>query len=375
MKSVGITGYKGFIGYHLEVLLGKKENIQIIPIEDEFFDHEPKLKEAVEKCDVIIHLAGVNRHQDPQELYRINKKLAHQLVKACEETNHRPYIIFSSSIQEERDNPYGNSKKEARELFINWAKKNNASFTGMLLPNVFGPYGKPFYNSVVATFCYQLTHEQIPKIEIDATLQLIHVNRLVEKIADMISEFLPDKNILQEKLEIPFDKEIKVSDILKKLLLFKEQYMDHNIFPNLSDYFDNGLFTTFLTYLNDTFYPVSLPVNQDQRGYLFEFFKAHSGGQAFSSLTKPGIVRGNHYHRRKVERFCVLAGEAEIKLRKIKTNEVRTYRVSGEKPVVVDMPVLYTHNIKNIGKSDLYTLFWTNEIFNAQDSDTFYEDV
>jgi UDP-2-acetamido-2,6-beta-L-arabino-hexul-4-ose reductase len=149
----------------------------------------------------------------------------------------------------------------------------------------------------------------------------------------------------------------------------------NNIIPELNSYFDICLFNTFRTYIKNDHYPVDLFLHKDDRGHLSEVIKTNVGGQAFFSVTKPGITRGNHFHRRKIERFCVVEGEALIKLRKIGTDDVIEYRVSGEKPATIDMPIFYTHNITNVGDRDMYTLFWSNEFFNPEDSDTFYEEV
>lgn len=187
--SVGITGQSGFIGTHLYNTLGlNPDKFTRIPFEDSFFSNEQKLKEFVSQCDVIVHLAAMNRHNDPQVIYETNIRLVKQLIAACTETSSTPYILFSSSTQEERDNLYGKSKKEGRKLFEQWALSNNAKFTGLVIPNVFGPFGHPYYNSFIATFCHQLTHGEEPKIETDGQVKLIYVGELVETILNMISE-------------------------------------------------------------------------------------------------------------------------------------------------------------------------------------------
>jgi len=181
MLKIGITGQAGFVGTHLYNTLGLQPDKFIrIPFEDNFFENDKKLQNFVTQCDTIVHLAAMNRHGDPQVIYDTNIKLVKQLIAACEETNSKPHILFSSSTQEEKDNPYGKSKKEGRELLEQWAKRNKAPFTGMIIPNVFGPFGHPYYNSVVATFCHQLTHNETPKIDVDGELKLIYVGELVD---------------------------------------------------------------------------------------------------------------------------------------------------------------------------------------------------
>ena len=187
MIRIGITGQPGFVGTHLYNTLGLyPERFERIPFEDAYFQDAEKLKTFVQSCDVIVHLAAMNRHNDPDVIYNTNIQLVKQLIAACESTNSTPHILFSSSTQEERDNPYGKSKKEGRKLFEEWAEKNNAQFTGFVIPNVYGPFGNPYYNSVVATFCHQLTHDETPKIDVDGEIKLIYVGELVAIIVDEI---------------------------------------------------------------------------------------------------------------------------------------------------------------------------------------------
>lgn len=372
MKKIGITGQTGFMGSHLYNFLSlRKEELELIPFEDSHFSQRDKLFNFVKKCDAIIHLAAINRHGDQNVIYQTNINLIKQLINALEEARSTPQILFASSTQEERDNLYGKSKKEGRKLLQKWAKKNNAKFTGLIIPNVFGPFGMPFYNSVISTFSYQLTNNLEPKIEIDVSLRLIYIN-------DLLNEFLKLIHTAHSKdiYYVPFYKEIKVSEILKKLMQFKELYYDKNIIPRLSDKFEIDLFNTFRSYIAlETYCPFHLKKNEDARGYLVETIKEYTGGQVFFSVTKPGITRGNHFHIRKIERFCVIKGEAEVKLRKIGTEKVISFYVSSQQPATIDMPIWYTHNINNIGSEDLLTLFWCNEIFDPSDSDTYFEEV
>jgi UDP-2-acetamido-2,6-beta-L-arabino-hexul-4-ose reductase len=169
--------------------------------------------------------------------------------------------------------------------------------------------------------------------------------------------------------------EMKVSDILARLCEFKEWYLDRHIVPNLNGPFDTALFNTFRSFIEPDHFPVYPEVHADDRGYLAEVLKELSGGQVFFSVTRPGITRGNHFHMRKVERFCVVQGEAVIRLRKIGTDQTIEYHVQVSKPSFVDIPVYYTHNITNVGTTDVLTLFWTNELFDPADPDTFYEGI
>lgn len=384
MIKIGITGQPGFVGTHLYNTLGLyPDKFERIPFEDAFFSDEIKLKDFVRSCDAIVHLAAMNRHNDPEVLYQTNIGLVRQLIAACEATDSTPHILFSSSTQEERDNLYGKSKKEGRELFEKWANKKDAQFTGIIIPNVFGPFGHPYYNSVVATFCHQLTHNETPKIEVDGVIKLIYVGELAQFIIEKIKfHSLSQKNIQSntvkncETILLPHTSEIKVSILLQKLTDFKENYFDKGIIPNLDNPFDRNLFNTFLCFIDHSmFFPFHLKRCTDQRGSFVEIVKLNSGGQVSFSTTVPGITRGNHFHTRKAERFAVIKGKARIELRRIGTDKILSFELDGNEPSFVDMPVWYTHNITNFGKEELYTIFWINEHFDDGDPDTYFEKV
>jgi len=383
MIKIGITGQAGFVGTHLFKTLGLyPDKYERVPFEDSFFSEEIKLKEFVQSCDAIVHLAAMNRHNDPEVLYQTNIKLVKQLIAACEETNSTPHILFSSSTQEERDNLYGRSKKEGRELLEKWAE-NNAQFTGFIIPNVFGPFGHPYYNSVVATFCHQLTHNEQPRIEVDGEIKLIYVGELVQYIIEKIklhnvTQRNTQSNTVKhcETILIPHTSEIKVSALLQKLTEFKENYFEKGTIPNLDNPFDRNLFNTFLCYIDHSaFFPFKLKLNTDERGSFVETVKLNSGGQVSFSTTVPGITRGNHFHTRKAERFAVIKGKARIELRRIGTDKILSFEMDGKEPSFVDMPVWTTHNITNTGEEELYTIFWINEHFDANDPDTWFEKV
>ncbi len=252
-----------------------------------------------------------------------------------------------------------------------WAEKNKSFFTGLIIPNVFGPFGKPYYNSVIATFSHQLTHNEEPRIEVDAQLKLIYIDDLVRIIYNSISGKLSEK-----EFKVLHNNEIKVSEILTLLKNFKSLYFDEGIFPDLAHPFERNLFNTFVSYIEiDRFFPVKLKQSTDERGSFVETIKLNSGGQVSFSITKPAVTRGNHFHTRKAERFAVIKGKALIQLRRIGTRKVLNFELDGKVPAYVDMPVWYTHNITNIGNDELYTVFWINEFFNPEDPDTFFETV
>lgn len=372
MIKVGVTGQNGFIGQHLlRTLKLYPEKFSIIPFERESFDDKESLKSFVRACDTIVHLAALNRHENSQIIYDTNTDLVGKLIAACEDTGSVPHILYSSSTQEKKDNLYGKSKKDTREFLGEWANKKNTIFTGLVIPNVYGPFGKPYYNSVVATFCHQLTHDEEPKIQIDGELDLIYVGNLISEIIDCIENEKNDTSYL-----VAADISLKVSEILEKLTEFKELYYKKGVIPVLEDSFSLNLFNTFRCYIDiGDHFPIDLVKHTDSRGAFVEIIRLGVGGQTSFSTTVPGITRGNHYHTRKVERFAVIKGKAKIELRLVGTEKIHSFELNGEQPSYVDMPIWYTHNITNIGDDELYTIFWINEAYDPEDADTYYEDV
>ncbi|VAW21230.1 Capsular polysaccharide synthesis enzyme Cap5F [hydrothermal vent metagenome] len=377
MIRVGITGQSGFIGAHLSNLLNlEKETISIVPFHDDYFESMEELSGFVKQCDTIVHLAAMNRHEKPKVMYDTNIRLVKNLVRSCENTNSKPHIIFSSSIQESLGNLYGKSKYDGRMLFREWALKNGAKFTGLVIPNVFGPFGAPYFNSVVATFCHQLTHGGQPQVQIDKKLQLIYINDLCNVFIKAIKQQLPGQNEEGSKYLVQHTSEKNVSEILEILVSFKEGYFNRGVIPNIDNPFKRDLFNTFLCYINlEEYFPVPLKINTDSRGDFVETIKLNSGGQVSFSTTKPGITRGNHFHTRKVERFAVIKGKARIELRKTGSNTRYSFEIDGSQPAYIDIPVWHTHNITNVGNNDLYTIFWVNEIYGQNDPDSYFEEV
>ncbi len=377
MIRVGITGQAGFVGTHLYNTLGLYPlEFERVPFEDAFFQKEDVLRSFVKQCDVIVHLAAMNRHPDPQVIYDINLLLVKQLIGALEAEKVAPHLLFSSSTQEERDNEYGKSKREGRELLEQWASQNGASFTGMVVPNVYGPFGRPNYNSFIATFCHKLTHGETPQVLQDSDVNLIYVGSLCDHILSKIREVQNSQSAVIKRDLVPYDFEKTVTEILSLFENFKALYFDQGFIPELKDKNEVNLFNTFRCYIDHASrYPVKLVQHADPRGIFVETIKLGVGGQVSFSTTVPGITRGNHYHTRKIERFTVIKGKARIQLRKIGTDEVMDFYLDGNEPSYVDMPIWYSHNITNIGEDELYTQFWINEWYNPADGDTYFEEV
>lgn len=357
--TIGVTGADGMLGTHVRAYLYGLPDVQLRSAGRTTFE-QGQLNAFVKGCDAIIHLAGMNRGDDA-EVAATNIALTQQLIDGLEATGSKAHVLFSSSTHIERDTPYGASKREAAALLAAWAERSGGKFTNVILPGVFGEGGKPYYNSVVATFCYQLAMGETPTPHADSPIEQIHAQDVARRFETMIRAGEVGDVRVQGT-------ELTVFGLLSTLQDMKALY-DLHIIPDLREGIRRDLFNTYRSFLYPQRYPVALTLHTDPRGSLFEAIKSPNGGQSFMSTTHPGITRGNHYHTRKVERFLVSGGEAEIKLRHLFGREVQTFRVSGDQPSYVDIPTLHTHNITNVGDSTLLTLFWTNELFDPANPD------
>ena len=368
---IGITGQNGFIGYHLtQTIKYKNSDYTIVPFQKSFFEKEDLLKDFISSCDVVVHLAGVNRAETGIEVYDGNMKLTNILNKALLGAKFQGKLLFASSYQENENSVYGQAKKSSRIVLEDTMNDLGGSYTGLIIPNVFGPFCKPYYNSFVATFCSKIINDEAPEVIQDANIPLLYVGNLINQIVEAIIK--PKESILNIQPDI----EVKVTEVLNLLNSFKDSYIDKNTIPSLKSTFELEMFNTFRSYLDiENIYPSFLEKHSDQRGFFSEIIRTDIGGQFSYSSTLPGITRGNHFHTRKIERFIVIGGKAKISLRKIGSTEVHDYLLDGENPSYVDMPIWYTHNITNIGSSPLITAFWINEPYNSEDADTYFENV
>jgi len=370
-KKVGITGQGGFVGSYLKnyIQFIVPEGMEIVEFQDGYFQSEKKLQRFVPECDSIVHLAAMSRG-DETEVYKTNINLTKKLIDALDKSGARPQIIFASSIHERTNNSFGRSKKDSRLMLDKWARKNNTKFTGLIIPHIFGPFAKPFHNSALATFCHQLATHASPKIVNDSELKLIYVEHLVVEIIKIIRS-----GAGPVKVKILPDKKMKVSALLKKLEHFDTLYLKNNVIPELKNEFDINLFNTLRSYIDDGDRKISLIKKKDPRGYFCEMTKSENRGQFSFSSTNPGVVRGNHFHTTKIERFCVIEGRAKVKIRKIGDKKIYSFLVDGNHPVIIDIPIWYAHNIVNISSKPLVTLFFSNEIFDPSCPDTYSEQV
>tara|TARA_B100000575_G_C23138228_1_gene661794 strand:- start:3185 stop:4231 length:1047 start_codon:yes stop_codon:yes gene_type:complete len=327
------------------------------------------LNNKLKNDDLIFHFAGVNRDINDTILYEKNELINNTLLIALEKVNFSGKLYFTSSTQETINTKYGIAKKNARLRFLNQSKKLGYVFHGLILPNLFGPFCKPNYNSFIATFCFNLINSKKNEINDDKNISLMYVNDLVTRLIDSIKTH--DEINLTEIIT-----QRKVSDILILLEMFNETYIKKGNYPNLNSHFNISLFNTFMSYVNlNEFFPKKYIVHKDNRGSFTELIRSYSKGQTSFSTTKKNVVRGNHYHTRKIERFSVISGKAKIEIREILSDNIISYVLDGNTPSYIDMPIWYTHNIKNIGSDDLLTMFWVNEHYEDNDSDTYKEKV
>lgn len=363
-KKIVITGADGFLGWHTRCFFYTyAPEWEVVPLSQENFTNTESRAAALKGAAVIIHLAGMNRGGD-NEVYETNVRLMRELLETCGAVQAKPQIIFSSSVHINRDTAYGKAKKEAGRLLTAWAAENKTAACILVLPNIFGEEGRPNYNSAVATFCHELVNNQPSAVNAGAPITLIHAPEVAGHILAAI------KNHTSGELLIS-GRETTVGAVYDKLKEMSDLYKN-GLVPACADNFELALFNTLRSaFFCNGFYPQILSPKSDERGSLFEVVKEKTGGQLFFSNTHPGITRGHHYHTRKIERFCVAAGTAEIRVQKLFSDQVNKFTVSGDAPVFIDMPTFYSHAITNIGTNNCLTLFWCNEVYNSKDPDTF----
>ncbi len=349
--KVAITGESGFLGYHIFQYLKYVKKYEVVSLGRDYQNNISKVK----GCDWLIHCSGVNRGLDVGDT---NVSITKELIFLLKQNKIAINIAFSSSTQVDLENDYGNSKMKCEKLLKEYCDSESKNFIAYKIPNLFGPFGKPNYNSFVSTFCYNEVNK-IQSRTSDSYVNLCYVYDAVQ----IICEF-SNQNFTTNKVSVN-----QVYDLVRQ---YHENYT-LGIFPKINTQFELNLFNTYRSFSNPYHNTKKI---YDNRGYLMECVKSKgSESQIFFSVTKPGITRGNHFHFSKIERFCILKGEAEVKMRRIGTDDIKSYIINEDTNAVIDMPVLHTHNIKNIGNEELICVFWTNEIFDPQNPDTYFIDV
>ena len=377
-----VTGANGFVGKNLVSTLKNikdgKDKTKSIDIEDIYtyaLDSTiDDLKKYTSDCDFVFHLAGVNRPKDASEFYEGNASFTETLCSLLKEYDNHCPILISSSIQASKDNDYGKSKKEGEDYLLNHGETMNLKVYIYRLANLFGKWCRPNYNSVVATWCYNVAHDLDIQINDESVeLPLCYID-------DVINEFLNaleghptiSKEGIYQVYPIHF---IKLGELAKIIKSFKESRKTLQI-PNMqADSLEKKLYSTYLSYLPKDQFSYPLKMNIDQRGSFTEFLKTNEFGQVSVNISKPGITKGQHWHHSKNEKFLVVSGQGLIQFRDIYSDEIIEYHVSGDKLEVIDIPTGYTHNIINIGKTDMVTIMWANEAFNPEHPDTYFEEV
>ena len=281
-------------------------------------------------------------------------------------------IVLSSSIQAALDNPYGRSKKAGEDLLRAYGERTGAKVMVYRFPNVFGKWCRPNYNSAVATFCHNIAHDlPITINDPSVKMRLVYIDDVV---AELIAALKGEPHEQDGLCSVPVVHEILLGEIVELIRSFRAS-REARCVPDMSDPFTQKLYATYLSYLPTDAFSYPLTMNVDQRGSFTEMIRTEERGQVSINVSKPGITKGNHWHHSKNEKFLVVSGEGVIRFRKIDSDEVIEYFVSGEKLEVVDIPTGYTHNIENLGKTDMVTVMWASECFDPNKPDTFYLEV
>lgn len=377
-----ITGSRGFLGKNLietlKTIRDEKCRIYDLTNDIKIYEYDmhsslDDLKRYTEDCDVVVHLAGVNRPKDTDEFYKGNFGFTETLCNYLNESKNKCPIIVSSSIQAERDNDYGNSKKMGEDYLLGFGQDYGNPVFIYRFANLFGKWCRPNYNSVVATWCHNIAHGlNIQMNDPNAVIPLCYIDDVVDEIIHCIMGRPSMRINGYYTVEPIYD--VSLKKLSELLYSFRDSRKSLNI-PNQSDDFIRKLYATYLSYLPEDGFSYPLKMNRDERGSFTEFIKTKGHGQVSINISKPGIIKGQHWHHTKNEKFLIVSGEGIIQFRRIGDDKVIEYRASGEKLEVIDIPTGYTHNIINTGETELVTVMWANEPFDPDKPDTYYEEV
>lgn len=367
-----VTGAKGFVGKNLVAELKNQGYSDILEYD---VDIDPALLEGyAQSCEFVFHLAGVNRPETQEEFMTGNFGFTSTLLEVLKKNGNKAPVLITSSTQAIMDNAYGRSKKAGEDLLFKYGMDNQVPVYVYRLPNVFGKWCRPNYNSAVATFCNNIAND-LPVQVNDSNVQmnLVYIDDVVRSFIEKLTITSNGVKVGEYETINPVHT-IKLGEIVDLLRSFKESRISLQV-PDMQDAFAKKLYSTYLSYLPKDQFSYSLKMNVDQRGSFTEFLKSPDRGQISINVSKPHITKGNHWHHTKNEKFLVVSGKGVIRFRKIDSEEVIEYFVSGDQLEVVDIPVGYTHNIENLGDTDMVTVMWVNEIFDKEKSDTFFLEV
>lgn len=381
--KVLVTGAKGFVGKNLVAQLNNIKDGKVRCYGDLKIDavYEYDIDSTIEgldafckDCDFVFNLAGVNRPQNQEEFMQGNFGFASTLLDTLKKHGNKCPVMISSSTQAALDNPYGESKRAGEQLMFSYAEETGAKVLVYRFPNLFGKWCRPNYNSAVATFCNNIANDlPIQVNDPKVVLNLVYIDDLVD---EMIAALKGEEHRKEQFCEVPIVHSVSLGEIVDLLYEFKDQSQTLVVpeIPNNS--FAKKLYSTFLSYFPKEKVAFPLKMNIDDRGSFTELLKSKDVGQVSINISKPGITKGQHWHNSKWEFFIVVAGHGLIQERKIGTDEVIEFEVSGDKIEAVHMLPGYTHNIINLSQTEnLVTVMWANEEFDANKPDTFFEVV
>lgn len=406
-----VTGSKGFMGRNLIAELRNRGYSDILEYTSS--SNQDDLDNLCRQADFVYHLAGVNRPDNPADFMTGNHDLLANILNKLKKYNNKCPVLLSSSIQAEQDNPYGESKLAAEQLLINYSTETGVAVIIYRFPNTFGKWSRPNYNSVVATFCHNIARDLAIKVDNPETvLSLLYIDDLLDELIYVFERMMKENNtdiidynyaagngcklgskesrasresrafqggnsfvgnnshsyyqVDNEKIH-----KVKLGKIAELLYSFKES-RESLLVPDMSDDFTKKLYSTYLSYLPEEEFSYELKMNSDDRGSFTEFIKSSDRGQVSVNISKAGITKGNHWHHTKNEKFLVVSGRGVIRFRQIDSADIIEYYVSGDNLEVIDIPTGYTHNIENMGDTDMVTIMWANEVYNPDKPDTFF---
>ncbi|MDR1522229.1 MAG: NAD-dependent epimerase/dehydratase family protein [Streptococcaceae bacterium] len=370
--NILVTGANGFVGKNLVVELKNQgyENIMIFDIDTD----KSLLDEYARKADFVFHLAGVNRPNNKEEFMTGNFVFTSELLSLLKKYQSKAPIMLASSTQAKFNNPYGKSKSAGEKLLRKYSQKMEIPIYIYRFPNLYGKWSKPNYNSVVATFCYKIVRDE--EVVIHDPNSVINLTYIDDVLKELLS-LLEAKGTNQGNFyEVPKVAKTTVGEIFQLLTKFKNSRKTLEI-PKLDNQFEKNLYSTYLSFLPKDHFRYDLKMNEDTRGSFSEFIRTPERGQVSINISKPGIVRGNHWHHTKNEKFLVVSGTGVIRVRQVndENKSVIEYYISGEKLEVVDIPVGYIHSIENLGDTDMVTVMWVNEVFDPNSMDTYFVEV
>lgn len=368
-----VTGANGFIGKNLMAELQNQGFNDILAYDRS--GGPTLLDKYTEVCDFVFHLAGVNRPEKETEFMAGNYGFTAELLKSLKKHGNKAPIVLTSSVQATLDNPYGQSKRASEDLVFRYKQEMNIPVYVYRLPNVFGKWCRPDYNSVVATFCHNIANIYPIRIHNpEKRMDLVYIDDVVNSFIDKLKNRISGTDCLSGFEDITPVYTMKISDIALLLYQFTESRYDLFI-PDMSNDFTRKLYATFLSYLPEDQLSYRLKTNHDSRGSFSEFLKTNDRGQVSINVVKPHAVKGNHWHHTKNEKFLTVSGNGVVRLRKPDSDHVITFTVSGDQPEVIDIPPGYIHNIENTGDVDMVTVIWVNEVFDKNKPDTYYSEV